>query len=199
MIDEWPETYDYLLNFKQALLKRGSAAVRELAERTVFYTMYGVGTYTFAPCKVVWKRMASDLVAAVIATFPTPFGEKMAVPTDTTALIDFHDPTQAHYVCALLNSAPTRALVRSFSSAGRGFGAPSIIQHLGFPAYDPSNDLHNSLSSLSLQAHQLAAQGNEGKEQLRQAEEQIDHKAAELWGLTQEELKEIQASLKETS
>ncbi|NOR77648.1 MAG: hypothetical protein GQ523_04325 [Methanophagales archaeon] len=52
--------------FKGILLSRGSKVVRELAEKTTFYTMYGIGEYTFAPYKVVWKRMANDLEALVL-------------------------------------------------------------------------------------------------------------------------------------
>ena len=194
---EWPETYGYLLNFKHELLNRGSRAVRELAERTVFYTMYGIGTYTFAPYKVVWKRMAGDLVAAVVSTFPTPFGDRLGIATDTTSLIPFDSAAEAHYVCALLNSLPARVFIRSFSSAGRGFGAPSIINHVALPEYDFNNPLHGSLASLSQRAHVLASRGKEVEEELRRVEDEIDQKAAEVWGLAEEEMKDIEASLKE--
>ena len=42
---------------------------------------------SFAPCKVVWKRMASDLEAVVLSKIKTPIGEKDVIPTDTTSLI----------------------------------------------------------------------------------------------------------------
>jgi SAM-dependent methyltransferase len=56
--EEWmrvnlPRTFGYLYKFKGVLLSRGSNVVRELAEKTTFYTMYGIGEYTFAPYKVV--------------------------------------------------------------------------------------------------------------------------------------------------
>jgi hypothetical protein len=191
MKTQWPETYGYLLKFKGDLLHRGSRAVRELAEKTVFYSMYGIGTYTFAPYKVVWKRMASDLVAAVVSTFTTPFGDKVGIGTDTTSLIPFEDEAEAHYVCALINSSLVGAYIRSFSSAGRGFGAPSIINHISLPSYTPSNPLHKTLDTLSKQAHQLASQGKIRELELRQVEKEVDEKAAKVWGLSDSELAQI--------
>jgi hypothetical protein len=191
MKDEWPETYNYLQRFEHELLHRGSRAVRELAEKTVFYTMYGIGLYTFAPYKVVWKRMASDLVAAVVSIFPTPFGAKIGISTDTTSLIPFEDAAEAHYVCALINSSLVGAFIRSFSSAGRGFGAPSIINHIALPAYTSTNPLHAKLSALSQQAHRLATQGKAYEKELRLVEQEIDGQAARLWGLTDSELAQI--------
>jgi SAM-dependent methyltransferase len=188
---EWPETYGYLLNFKDDLLNRGSRAVRELAERTVFYTMYGIGPYTFAPYKVVWKRMAGDLVATVISTFPTPFGDIMGIATDTTSLIPFDNASEAHYVCALINSSLIGAFIRSFSSAGRGFGAPSIIKHIALPAYAPTSHLHKNLSALSQQAHRHAKQGKAHEKELHLLEKEIDHQAARIWRITNSELAQI--------
>jgi hypothetical protein len=191
MKTQWPETYGYLLKFKGDLLQRGSRAVRELAEKTVFYSMYGIGTYTFAPYKVVWKRMANDLVAAVVSTFATPFGNKIGIGTDTTSLIPFEDADEAHYVCALINTSLIGAFIRSFSSAGRGFGAPSIINHIALPVYIPTNPLHANLSALSQQAHRLATQGKAYEKELRLVEQEIDRQAARLWGLTDSELAKI--------
>jgi SAM-dependent methyltransferase len=190
---DWPNTYSYLLRFRDILLSRGSHVVRELAERTVFYTMYGIGPYTFAPQKVVWKRMAGDLVACVVSTFPTPFGDKDGIPTDTTSLIPFQREAEAHYVCALLNSTPCRAFVRSFSSAGRGFGAPSIIQQISLPRFAAKKELHDRLSSLSVDAHCRAAE----EMQVTHVEQEIDQLAAQLWGISDSELDQMRAALLE--
>jgi len=159
--EEWmkinlPRTFAYLHKFKEVLLSRGSNVVRELAEKTAFYTMYSIGEYTFAPYKVVWKRMASDLEAVVLSKIKTPIGEKDVIPTDTTSLIPFKSAEEAHYVCAILNSSPVRFCVRSYSSGGRGFGAPSIIRHFGIPKYDKEKEVHWRVSELSKRAHTLA-------------------------------------------
>lgn len=50
-------------------------------------------------------------------------------------------------------------------------------------------------AALPQRAHELAAAGDE--ERLREVEEEIDEKAAELWGITEGELREIRRSLAE--
>lgn len=63
------------------------------------------------------------------------------------------------------------------------------------PKFDPSNKLYQKLSSLSKNAHYAASIGDEAG--LRELEEGIDEDAAQIWGLTKEELKKIQTSLAE--
>ncbi len=175
--------------------------MRELAEKTTFYTMYGIGEYTFAPYKVVWKRMANDLEAVVLSKVKTPIGEKDVIPTDTTSLIPFTSEEEAHYVCAILNSSPVRFCVRSYSSAGRGFGAPSIVKHFRIPKYVKGNESHQEISELSKKAHGLAKRYYEQKdlearEKLKNVEEEIDRAVMGLYGITDEELEEVKKALR---
>ncbi|MBN2021047.1 MAG: N-6 DNA methylase [Sedimentisphaerales bacterium] len=160
---DWPHTYNYLTRFKEVLLSRGSKTVRELAERTAFYAMFGIGRYTVARYKVVWKRMASDLVAAVISQHKTNFGWKTIIPTDTTSLFATEKEDEAHYLCAILNSLPVRKFIKSYSSAGRGFGAPSVMEHIGISKFDPKNRNHINLSELSKALHKLRVEGKEAE------------------------------------
>jgi hypothetical protein len=146
------------------------------------------------------KRMANDLEAVVLSKARTPIGEKDVIPTDTTSLISFTSKEEAHYVCAILNSSPVRFCVRSYSSAGRGFGAPSIVKHFGMPKYETSNEGHQKLSSLSKKAHVLAKRyyeqkGLEAREELKGVEEEIDKTVAKLYGITDEELEEVRKTL----
>jgi len=153
--NQWPRTYTYLTRFKDILLSRGSKVVRQFAERTAFYAMFGIGDYTVARYKVVWKRMANDLVAAVISQFKTPFGFKTIIPTDTTSLFAATNEDEAHYLCAVINSKPVRDFIRSYSAAGRGFGAPSVMSHLGLKKYNAKNQRHRQLVQISKTLHKL--------------------------------------------
>ena len=190
----------YLHIFKGILLSRGSKVVRELAEKTTFYTMFNIGEQSFAPYNVVWKRMASDLEAVVLSKVETPIGEKDVIPTDITSLIPFRSEEEAHYVCAILNSSPVGFCVRSYSSAGRGFGAPSIVKHFGISKYVKGNEFHQEISELSKKAHVLAKRyyeqkGLEAREELKGVEEEIDKTVAKLYGITDEELEEVRKTL----
>ncbi|MCM8831360.1 MAG: hypothetical protein NC918_04140, partial [Candidatus Omnitrophica bacterium] len=126
-----------------------------------FYSQFNISEETFARYKVVWKRMTNDLIAAVISQFKTPFGFKNIIPFETTAFISTDNESEAHYLCAIINSNPVRDFIKSFSSAGRGFGTPSVMEHIGIPKFDPKNPLHLKLSEISKKCHQLKLEGKE--------------------------------------
>lgn len=161
MKTNWPRTYGYLTKFKEILLARASRTIKELAERTAFYTMYGIGPHTVANYKVVWKRMANDIIASVVLQHKTKFGYKAIIPTDTTSFFSTDNESEAHYLCAIINSNPVRDFIKSFSSAGRGFGAPSVMEHVGIPKFDPENSLHQKLAEISKKCHQFKIEGKE--------------------------------------
>ncbi len=161
MKSSWPKTFSYLIKFKEILLARGSKSIRDLMHRTTFYAMFGIGSYTLAPYKVVWKFMSNDIFAAVIGQSKTLFGFKTVIPTKTVAMFPTNNESEAHYLCAIINSKPVRDFIKSFSSAGRGFGTPSVMEHIGIPKFDPKNPLHQKLAEISKNCHQLKSEGKE--------------------------------------
>ncbi|MBW1910776.1 MAG: hypothetical protein JRJ11_14765, partial [Deltaproteobacteria bacterium] len=114
-----PLTYAYLKQFEEILLTRGSNIVRQLAEDTEFYAMYGIGKYSLAKYRVVWKRMASKMVAAVLSTKKGVFGRKAVISTDTTSFFALDKKLEAHYLCAILNSDLVDQYIRSFGYPSR--------------------------------------------------------------------------------
>jgi hypothetical protein len=182
----WPRTFGYLTRFKEVLLSRGSKTVRQLAERTAFYAMFGIGPYTVARYKVVWKRMASDLVAAVISQIKTPFGYKTVIPTDTTSLFATGQEKEAHYLCAIVNSTPVREFIKSYSSAGRGFGAPAVMEHVALPPFDPKKRLHSGLAELSQKLHNLKVEGQDLE--IQRLARDLDSMVSSLFGLGREDV-----------
>jgi len=181
MKKDWPYTYNYLTSFKDILLSRGSRTVRELAERTEFYSMFGIGKYTIARYKVVWKRMSSDLVAAVISQTKTDFGWKKLIPTDTTSLFATEDENEAHYLCAVINSTIVRNFIKSYSSAGRGFGAPSVMENVGIPKFKKDNKKYKKLSELSMKLHDLKLR--EKEKEVMVLEKEVDKNVCALFGI----------------
>jgi len=161
MKTNWPRTYSYLTKFRDILLSRASRTIKELAGHTAFYTMYGIGPYTVANYKVVWKRMANDIIASVVSWYKTEFGYKVIIPTDTTSFFSTSNESEAHYLCAIINSKPVRDFIKSFSSTGRGFGSPSVMEHVGIPKFDPNDQLHQKLSEISIKCHRLKLESKE--------------------------------------
>jgi len=168
----FPLTYSYLLNFKSELLER--EAYRKFHQKAgrPFYAQFNISRDTFANYKVVWKRMSNDIFACILSQVKIFFGYKIAIPLDTTSFIGIDNESEAHYLCAIINSKPVRDFIKSFSSAGRGFGTPSVMEHIGIPKFDPKNKLHQKLAEISKRCHQLKAVGKE--EEIEKLEKEND-------------------------
>jgi SAM-dependent methyltransferase len=179
MRDKWPRTFEYLLAFETELLNRAAYKKYHADKDSPFYSQYNIAGYTFARYKVVWKRMANDLVAAVIGQAKTIMGWKIIIPTDTTSLFATEKEDEAHFLCSILNSLPVRKFIKSYSSAGRGFGAPSVMEPVGIPKFDTKNKNHIKLSGLSRTLHQLRLEGKE--EEIGKLEDEVDETVWKLF------------------
>ena len=75
---EYPKTYAYFNQFKDQLEKR--IIHLRWGKKNPFYSMYGIGPYTFAPFKVAWKRTTKDFGAVVLSTVNDPIlGKRLVV------------------------------------------------------------------------------------------------------------------------
>ena len=94
---------------------------------------------------------------------------------------------EAHYLCALLNSAPLNYLA-SFSSVrgGKSFGSGGFFDRVRIDAFRPGDAAHRRLADASRRAHDAAATGNAGA--LAAAVADIDLSAGDYWGLSATEL-----------
>lgn len=193
----YPETHAYLKHFENVLLQRRDRGTRGLIEKGApFYSMFAVGDYTFAPYKVVWRYIASEFTCAVISTVKDEtLGDKLVIPNEKLMLVSCHQEAEAYALCAFLNSAPVRFGVQSFMISTQI--APHIISRLSIPVFLSANLAHRQLAALSQQAHEATAAGDAAR--VREIEAEIDRLAAELWGLSEQELEEIQRSLEELS
>ncbi|MGB9878107.1 MAG: Eco57I restriction-modification methylase domain-containing protein [bacterium] len=181
MKSKWPKTFNYLLNFKSILEKMALYKHFHKPVGGPFYGQRNIGSHVFANYKVVWKRQADELVAAVVSYQNTLFGYKTVVCLDPATLISTNSEAEAHYLCAIINSKPVRDFIKSFSSAGRGFGTPSVMEHIAIPKFDPQNPLHQKLAEISKKCHQLKAEGKE--KEIEKLEKENDRLVKKLFGI----------------
>ena len=181
MKNKWPKTYSYLLNFREILMQMALYKHFHEPVHGPFYGQRNIGKHVFSPYKVVWRRQATDISAVVLALHKTPFGYKTVVPLDPSVLIAIDNESEAHYLCAIINSKPVRDFIKSFSSAGRGFGTPSVMEHVGIPKFDPKNPLHQKLAEISKKCHQLKAEGKE--KEIAKLEKENDNLVKQLFGI----------------
>ncbi len=116
---EYPRVWAYLKKNKKILKGRKS----RFAKKT-WYALFGVGPYTFAPWKVVWRAMgAKQLEAAVITG---------AIPNQAMhGYIACASREEADYLCALLNSPEMRRRAALLSeSRSRSFAQPGTMKLL---------------------------------------------------------------------
>lgn len=194
-----PRTYAYLRRFEgdRKRPERGTLRGRALYKQYFdpsdpFYSMYNVGPSTLAKWKVMWPEVGHTVRAGVCG--PQKLNaEKPALPDHTIVAVACDSGEEAHYICALLNSAPAQ-------SAASGYivlhPSPHIMEHIGIKIFDSKNPEQRRLSELSKACHAATIKGD--TEKIESLEAEIDKAAAELWGITDDELKAILESLAET-
>lgn len=190
----YPLTYRYFERFKDRLLRRNG--YRKYLQGQPFYAVYNIGKYTFSPFKVVWTRVADDIKASVINTEKISLYNKLLIPIETAVLVAFDNEEEAHYFCALINSMPFRFVIMSSSVSGTGgFGSPNILEKAYIPKYDPKNGTHKELALLSRGLHKSL--GNGKVEIPDKLKDKINNLASRIWALSEQELKDIELSLKD--
>jgi hypothetical protein len=114
-----------------------------------------------------------------------PDHKLMFVPTEVEA--------EAHYLCAMLNSAVSRLIVKSYGVETQT--STHVLHHVSVPTFDAANAAHRGLAELSVAAHELAASDATDARKLAKIETQVDREAAAVFGVTETELEDVLASL----
>lgn len=178
-----PETYAYLKEF-EGILRSRSAYRHFFHAGGAFYSMLGVGQYTLAPYKVVWRYIAPQLMAAVVGT--DPISSKVIIPDHRLMMVAASSADEAHYLAACLNNSISRCIVAAYTINTQL--STHVLEKIRIPQYEPANLIHRQLTDLSEQAHLAVATGKS----VQAIEVKIDQVAAALWGIDDAALVEIQ-------
>jgi hypothetical protein len=190
---QYPLTYGYLKRFEPVLLRRSGYV--QLREGQPFYILSNTGEWLYSLWKVGWKRMGTEMEAAVLSEVDDPLvGKKPLMHKETVVYVACESALEAHYLCAALNSTIVNFTAKSYS-VGKSFGSPHLLEQVRIPRFDAANPLHLRLAELLQQAHELAAARDEAG--LTAVEAQVDDAVAELWGIGDKELQAIRRSLEE--
>lgn len=182
-----PKTLAFFRHFERELSGRSSFRNFDPGSGC-FYEMYNVGPYTFAPSKVVWREQASFLTCAVVGRAD---GGKPIVPDHKLMICPCGNEEEGHYVCALLNCSIAQFIVKSY--ALETSVSTHVLNYVCIPKFDAANRLHRLLAQSGAACHAAKAASDDGK--LTHLEARNDELAAELWGLSAPELKDIKDSL----
>ncbi|MCK4373817.1 MAG: SAM-dependent DNA methyltransferase, partial [Candidatus Brocadiae bacterium] len=180
-----PKTLEYFRFFEQQLRQR--SGYRKYLTEKPFYAVYNAGSYVFAPWKVVWREQASVLTCAVIG----PLDGRVVVPDHKLMLVPCESPEEAYFVCGMLSNTIACYIVASY--ALQTSTSTHVLNYVPVPRFDPSSALHQQTAEICKEGHTAAK--NADTRRLSACKSQLDNLAAELWGLSKAELRDIQDSL----
>jgi hypothetical protein len=198
MKQQYPKTYAYLKQFEgdpkrpERDTLRGRSGYRQYFKPTdPFYSMYNVGPYTMAKWKVVWREQSSFFQSAAI----DGQDKRPVLPDHKLMLVPLRNSREVHYLCAVLNSAPSLLAVVSYVVSVST--STHVLENIGVPEYQPDESWHQRIADLSRRCHAAVAKGD--ADAVAALEAEIDRAAAQLWGITDDELRAIQDALAEMS
>ena len=148
-----PKLFRYLSKFEPLL--RSRSTYRGRMKNAPFYCVYNVGSYTFAPWKLVWAEQPGNrqFPAAVVHTAILPgIGEKIIIPDHKIYFADFYSPKPAYFLCGLLQCDTVQTFLKSYLVL---LQVGDIFRNMYLPEYDSHNPLHCELATLVEEAHSI--------------------------------------------
>ena len=150
MNTSYPKTKSYFKVYERWLRKRSTWSKR--MPNAPFYAVYNVGSYTFAPYKVIWAEQSGTFEAAVATAGEVPLlGQRPYVPDHKIFFVEFQEAAPAYYLCGLLASSLVKEFVESHNIS---IQVGDIFKHMSLPSFDRTQPGHRRLAQLVERAHQ---------------------------------------------
>ena len=144
-----PNTKKYFKAFRVQLVARSTWSKR--MPTAPYYAVYNVGSYTFAPFKVVWAEQSGSFSAAVAASAEVPLvGLRPYIPDHKIFFVAFKKAEPAYFLCGLLTSALVKEFVESHNIS---IQVGDIFKHMSLPKFDIQDVDHKNLAKLVKKAH----------------------------------------------
>jgi hypothetical protein len=185
---EHPKTFAYLKQFENQLRKR-SGFKQYFKPADPFYSIYNVGPYTIADWKVLWPEVGHTVRAGVCGPAEVE-AAKPTLPDHTIVAVSCRSKQEAHFICALLNSAPAQLAASGYIAQ---HPSPHIMENIAVPKFNAKDQTHTLLARLSEKCHMTTS--NEDEVELARLEGEIDEAAANVWRITDRELKAIRIAI----
>jgi SAM-dependent methyltransferase len=148
---KYPLTYKYLYRFKENLGHRASKWFK--IEGFPFYSIFGVGEYSFAPYKVVWCCMTYSPNFAVVSDVNDKFiGKKKVMCDNTIGYFSVNTEVEAYFICGILNSKKVGDALESRSSKSKWGISINMVKQIPIPKFDKSNEKHVKIAELAKSA-----------------------------------------------
>lgn len=151
--EEVPETFKYLMHFKEDLDgRKGFAGWEKVIQKQEFQAILRIGEYTFSKYKVIWKYIASEFVCAVISNVEDEFlGNKMILPNEKIMYVSFDEEDEAYYLCGILSSTLVANCVKSYMNPTSI--SAHVLDKLYIPTFDRNNNDHVAIAQECKKGH----------------------------------------------
>lgn len=145
-----PKIKNYFKSYEQWLRRRSTWSRR--MPHAPFYAVYNVGSYTFAPYKVIWAEQSGVFEAAVATTSEVPLlNSRPYVPDHKIYFVEFQEAMPAYFLCGLLSSYLVKEFVESHNIS---IQVGDIFKHMHLPYFDSTQQAHLGLAQLVERTHQ---------------------------------------------
>ncbi len=151
MASRYPLTLAYLEKFREPLAARRDRGTRSLIEAGApFWSIFSVSMETISEWKVVWRRIASKVEAAVCGPVAAAASaNRSPIPQETCTFVACASEREAHFLAGLLNASCFNEAARALGQiGGKGFAPPHLLRHLAVPRYEPARAAHRGLAEL---------------------------------------------------
>jgi len=218
----FPGIFNYLNNYKEELKNRTIKPFLSLREKMKkarnsiekrkieeeldksFYIIDNVGTYTFSPYKVVWGAISGSISGKAISfecTVVEPIRGKPVVPDHSVMLVGTQNSDEAYYISGLLNSTILRTIIASYTYELGQY--THILNIIKIPKFNPHDLIHAKVVKLARRAHELGkclysmekpdyCRNTKAEDELRKVEKELDLAVAQLFGLSEDDLREFE-------
>lgn len=145
---KYPMTYKYLYHFRDNLKHRASKWFKIAG--FPFYSIFGVGDYSFAPYKVVWCCMTYSPNFAVVSDVNDEYiGKKKVMCDNTIGYFSVNNESEAYYLCGILNSKKVGEALESRSNKSKWGISINMVEQIPIPKFDSNNKNHVKIAELA--------------------------------------------------
>lgn len=130
-IDRVPSLRDYLLNAKDILERRKGTLIQSAIAKGFWWSLFGVGPYSFAPSKVMWQAFGKSDFAPVLLT--KVCGQVWQGNQAMHAFIPCWTETNAKHVLSSLQNPDISKLLKQLNGGGKcNWAQPGKISKILF-------------------------------------------------------------------
>ncbi len=196
MQNQYPKTYRYFLSLKKNLLKRAGQPYKgwfTLPNSGVpFYALFNA-TRSMAPIKVAWQHVSGEISGKgkLNAGLIISKEGKLTILDKSLIFIPVKTTEEAYYVLGVLNSSTSKLIVASYSIESHI--STDIMTKVNIHTFDPKNPSHLTIAKTTKEI--VETNSEKSKDEHDSMIKELDKEVADLYGITNDELAEIETDL----